>query len=399
MILRENYLKKIEPFMDTDLIKVLTGMRRSGKSVILEQIANKLQEKGIKENQIIKYNFENMKYTHLQTAQSLHEQLSKDISKIEEKAYIFLDEIQEVNEWEKCINSIRVEYNSDIYITGSNANLLSSELSTYLSGRYVEIKVYPFSYKEFLKMYKAKKDKFDEKEIFEKYVTLGGMPYISQLNFAEETSEIYLKDLFNSVVLKDVVKRNKIRDIDLLERIIEYVIKNIGTIFSATTISKYFKSENRKVSPETIMNYLKACENAYLFEKVKREEIGKKVLAINEKYYLADHGIREALYGNNKKDINLILENLVYLELKRQGYEITIGKLGELEIDFICKKKDKIKYYQVTYLLASESTIEREFKVLEKINDNYPKYVLSLDEFDFSRNGIEHKNIKTFLKE
>lgn len=235
-------------------------------------------------------------------------------------------------------------------------------------------------------------------QIFSKYLTTGGMPYLSNLRFENEPAHLYLQDLYNSVVLKDIVKRNNIRDVDLLERIIAYVTANIGTIFSATTISKYFKNEGRAVAPETILNYIKACEDAYLFYRVKREDLqGKKILSVNEKYYIADHGIREAIFGNNLKDINLILENIIYMELIRRGYTVTIGKYSTREIDFIATKADKKFYFQVCYLLANADTIAREFSVYDYIRDNYPKYVLSLDEFDMSQNGIRHMNIKDFL--
>lgn len=398
MIIREEYLRRIQPFIDNDLIKVLTGIRRSGKSVMLSLIQNELITRGVAPTQFISYNFENLNFSHVLTANALHDDISQQIKKISGKAYLFFDEIQEVKEWERCINSLRVEYDCDIYITGSNAKLLSSELATYLSGRYVEFIIYPFSYSEFIQLYAPKFPDALPNTMFSKFLTVGGMPYLNNLQFEEEPSRQYLQDLYNSVVLKDIVKRNTIRDVDLLERIISYVIANIGTIFSATTISKYFKNEGRSVAPETILNYVKACEEAYLFYKVKREDIqGKKILAVNEKYYIADHGIREAVYGSNMKDINLILENIVYMELLRRGYSVTIGKLSDKEVDFIATKGNNKIYFQVCYLLASEQTIIREFTVYNHIRDNYPKYVLSLDEINMSQNGIKHMNIKDFL--
>ena len=230
------------------------------------------------------------------------------------------------------------------------------------------------------------------------YLALGGMPYLGNLRYEEEPSRQYLQDVYNSVVLKDIVKRNKVRDVDLLERIITYVFMNAGTTFSASAISKYFKSENRVVAPETILNYLKYCEEAFLFYRVPRQDLhGKKLLKVNEKYYVADHGIRESVFGGNTRDINLILENIVYLELLRRGYKITVGKAGAKEIDFICNKRREKLYIQVSYLLASDGTIEREFGAYEHVRDNFPKYVVSLDEFDMSRDGIKHKNIEEFL--
>ena len=398
MIIRETYLKKIRPFIGGELIKVMTGIRRSGKSVMLEMIAKELIDSGISKENLITINFENMRYSHLLTAQALHDEISNRIQNIEGKVYLFFDEIQEVADWEKCINSFRVEFDCDIYITGSNARLLSGELATYLGGRYVEFVIYPFSFEEFVELYRISYPEASVDICFKKYLLAGGMPYLGNLGYEEEPSRQYLNDLYNSVQLKDIIKRNKVRDEDLLERIISYVLANIGTTFSATSISKFLKNENRNVAADTIINYLKYCTDAYLFYQVKRQDLqGKQILSTNEKYYLADHGIREAVYGNNMRDINLILENIVYIELLRRGYSVTVGKTGDKEVDFIAEKKGDKLYIQVCYILASEETIEREFGVYKKIPDNYPKYVVSLDEFDMSRDGIKHKNIKEIL--
>lgn len=400
MTKRELYIEKIKPFIDKDIIKVLTGIRRSGKSVMLKLIMEELKQNGIDEKQFININFENLINRELTTADKLHKYILKRASEIKNKCYIFLDEIQEVKDWEKCINSLRVneEYDFDIYITGSNAKLLSGELSTYLAGRYVEFVIYPFSFKEFLDTLKPIQSNVSTKEAFQKYIKFGGMPFLYNLAFEEEPSLQYLKDIYSSIILKDITQRNKIRDTDLLERVIDYLIMNIGNNFSATSISKFFKSENRKVSVETILNYIKATEKAFLIYKVSRDDlIGKKILNINEKYYIADHGIREAILESNQRNINQIFENIIYLELLRKGYNIRVGKVDNLEVDFVCTKRNEKIYIQVAYLLASPETIEREFSSLEKINDNYPKYVISMDEFDMSRNGIRHINIIDFL--
>ena len=398
LINREQYMKRIRPFIESDLIKVLTGMRRSGKSVMLELIKKELILRGVSKDKIISINFESLNYYDLCNAFSLHEKIQKCINDSKEKYYLFFDEIQEVKDWEKAINSFRVEFNCDIYVTGSNAKLLSSELATYLAGRYVEFIIYPFSYAEFLTLYKLENPLSEEELIFSTYLTLGGMPYLSNLRYKEEPSYQYLLDLFNSVILKDVVKRNNIRDVDLLERIITYVLANIGNTFSATSISKYFKNEKRIVAPETILNYLKACEEAFLFYKVKRQDIkGKQLLSVNEKYYVSDLGIREAVLRGNLKDINLSLENIVYMELLRRGYSVTVGKLGDKEIDFIATRQEEKIYLQVTYLLSSEETIKREFGIYDGVKDNYPKFVISLDKFNMSQNGIKHYNLKKFL--
>lgn len=400
MIKREMYMSRIRPFINTNLVKVMTGIRRCGKSVMLELIKEELLQSGVNKSQFISINFEDMSYAHLQTAKALNDDIIERANKIEGKVYLFFDEIQEVKDWEKCINSLRVSLDCDIYITGSNAKLLSGELATYLGGRYVEFVIYPFSFAEFVELYREIYPDEPINMIFQKYVVFGGMPYLSNIRFEKTASIQYLNDLFNSVQLKDIVKRNNIRDVDLLERISAYVMANVGNTFSATSISKFFKSEKRNVAPDTILNYIKYCCDAYLFYQVKREDLqGKQILASNEKYYIADHGIREAVFGGNMKDINLILENIVYMELLRRGYEVRVGRSGNKEIDFVCYKRDEKIYIQVTYLIASEETIQREFGVYDDIQDNFPKYVVSLDEFDMSRDGIKHRNIRDFLLE
>lgn len=398
MIKRETYMRRIRPFIGSELVKVMTGIRRCGKSVMLELIKEELKNSGVPEANIISINFEDMRYASLLTAKALHDEIIMRAQNISGKVYLFFDEIQEVADWEKCINSFRVEFECDIYITGSNAKLLSGELATNLGGRYVEFTIYPFSFSEFTELYKGIFPGAPPQECFQKYLLFGGMPYLVNLRYAEEPCRQYLTDVFNSVQLKDIVKRNKIRDVDLLERILSYIIANVGTTFSATSISKFFKSEKRNVAPETILNYIRYCTDAYLFYPVKRQDLqGKQILASSEKYYIADHGVREAVFGGNMRDINLILENIVFMELLRRGYNVTVGKTGNLEIDFIAEKHGEKIYVQVCYLLASQETIAREFGVYDNVNDNFPKYVVSLDEFDMSRNGIKHCNIRNFL--
>lgn len=398
MIKREMYMQRIRPFIGSELIKVMTGIRRSGKSVMLELIKEELIENGVPADRFISINFEDMRQAHLLTAESLHDEIIKRVGDTPEMVYLFFDEIQEVTDWEKCINSFRVELNCDIYITGSNARLLSSELSSYLGGRYVEFVIYPFSFAEFTELYRQCYPEATDAQAFQKYLLSGGMPYLYNLRYEDEPERQYLTDVFNSVQLKDIIRRNKIRDADLLERIISYVMINVGTTFSATSLSKYLKNEKRTVVPETILNYIKYCSEAYLFYKVNREDLsGKQILSTNEKYYIADHGIREAVYGGNMRDINLVLENIVYLELRRRGYTVRVGKIGQREIDFVCTFKAQKLYVQVTYLLATPETVEREFSVYDLVKDNFPKYVVSLDEIDMSRNGIKHMNIRDFI--
>ena len=398
MIKREMYMKRIRPFINTDLIKVMTGIRRCGKSVMLELIKDELKKNGIDASQFLSFNFEDMRNSHLCTAQALHDEVLLRTQNLSGKIYLFFDEIQEVEHWEKCINSFRLELNCDIYITGSNAKLLSGELATVLGGRYVEFTIYPFSFSEFRELYLSVFPESSAPAVFQKYLLLGGMPYLSNLRFMEAPSRQYLMDIYHSVVLTDVVKRNKIRDVDMLSRIVAYVMENIGTTFSSSSIVKFLKNEKRKVSPETVLNYINYCTSAYLFYQVKRQDLhGKQILATNEKYYMADHGLREAVFGGNMKDINLILENIIFMELLRRGYSVTVGKAGTKEIDFVCQLQDQKLYIQVTYLLASEETIQREFGVYNSIRDNFPKYVVSMDEIDMSQNGIKHKNIREFL--
>ena len=391
-------MQRIRPFMNTDLIKVFTGIRRAGKSVMLELVKNELKESGIGEENFLCINFEQFSNSQFLDVESLYKKITDFQKNTKGKIYLFFDEIQEVDGWEKCINSCRIDFDCDIYITGSNAKLLSGELTTYLAGRYVEFVIYPFSFAEFFEMNLIKNPNVDKSTCFMQFIKTGGMPFLSNFPDDDSAKSQYLIDIYNSVVLKDVVKRNNIRDVDTLERIVAYAFSNIGHIFSATSLSKYFKSENRKISHDTILNYLKFCSDAFLFYKINRYDLeGKKIVTVNEKYYCADHGLREALLGKNIQNIDQVLENIVCLELLRRNYKVYVGKKGDLEIDFIAEKQGKKIYIQVAYLLANEETIKREFSVYNFVKDSYPKYVVSMDDLDFSQNGIIHKNIKDFL--
>lgn len=398
MISREIYMKRIRPFINTELIKVFTGIRRSGKSVMLELVKNELKKSGVSDKNFLCINFEQFSNSELLDAKILHKRIVEFQKTADGKIYLFFDEIQEVDGWEKCINSCRVDFDCDIYITGSNAKLLSGELATYLAGRYVEFVIYPFSFAEFLEMNRQKNSQIDKSACFTAFLKTGGMPFLANFLGNDSAKNQYLMDIYNSVVLKDVVKRNNIRDVDTLERIIAYAFSNIGHIFSATSLSKYFKSEKRNISHDTILNYLKFCADAFLIYKIRRYDLeGKKVLTVNEKYYCADHGLREAVFGKNTQNIDQILENIVCLELLRRNFKVFVGKKDESEIDFIAERNGVKIYVQVAYLLASEETVRREFSVYDSIKDNFPKYVVSMDEFDFSRNGIIHRNIRDFL--
>lgn len=398
MISREIYMKRIRPFINTELIKVFTGIRRSGKSVMLELVKNELKKSGVSNKNFLCINFEQFSNSELLDAKILHKRIVEFQKSADGKIYLFFDEIQEVDGWEKCINSCRVDFDCDIYITGSNAKLLSGEFATYLAGRYVEFVIYPFSFAEFLELNRQKNSQIDKSACFTAFLKTGGMPFLANFLGDDSAKNQYLIDIYNSVVLKDVVKRNNIRDVDTLERIIAYAFSNIGHIFSATSLSKYFKSEKRNISHDTILNYLKFCADAFLIYKISRYDLeGKKVLTVNEKYYCADHGLREAVFGKNTQNIDQILENIVCLELLRRNFKVFVGKKDESEIDFIAERNGVKIYVQVAYLLASEETVRREFSVYDSIKDNFPKYVVSMDEFDFSRNGIIHRNIRDFL--
>ena len=374
--------------MGKDIVKVLTGIRRCGKSVMLEIIQAELEKQGVASENFLSINFESMAQNYAKSIDETYSHIQKFAEK-HQKIYLFLDEIQELQGWEKLVNSCLIDFKADIYITGSNAKMLSSELATYLGGRYVEFHIYPFSFSE---------AKLAGLGSFEEYVKKGGMPFLYKNSTDEHSAKLYLNDIYSSVLLKDIVERYKVRDVDLLKRLLLFFIANIGHSFSATSVIKYLKNEKRNLSAETIYNYIDYCKNACLLHLVHRKDIsGKKTLKFQEKIYIADHGIREAVYGNNMKDIEQVLENIVYMELLGKGYDVSIGKIEDLEIDFVASKGAERIYIQVCYLLASQETAEREFSPLLKIKDNFPKFVISTDKFDMSREGIVHKNIEEFL--
>lgn len=396
-IKRPKYLKQIEKFIDKPIIKILTGMRRVGKSTILMMIKDEILEK-VPEEQKLYINFESLEFINLNEAGDLAEYIAKKSQNITGKKYYFFDEIQLVKNWERVINGLRVDQDCDIYITGSNSNLVSGELATLLAGRYVEFEIQAFTFSEFIKTFDSQNLKVEE--LFDKYIKLGGMPFLKYFNLEEESSYKYLNDVYNTVLVKDVLNYNKIRDIDLFNRILSFAIENIGATFSANSIKKYLKSENREASVDTILNYLDYCEKAFILKKAPRfDAVGKKTLKIEEKYYLTDQGFRQARGYSNTKDIERVLENIVYVELLSRGYKIEVGKVKDREIDFIASKGKERLYYQVSYLMETEETRKREFSVYDYIKDNYPKFVISMDKVDFSQNGIIHKNIVDFLLE
>ncbi|MCF0261455.1 MAG: ATP-binding protein [Sphaerochaetaceae bacterium] len=400
-ISRTIYFQKIIPFINTPVVKVITGIRRCGKSVMLEQIAQYLLNSGVNENQILSLNFESFVDERVKSIDSVLAAV-KDIRKACEnkKIYLFFDEIQELTGWEKLINSFLIDYECDIYITGSNAYLLSGELATYLAGRYVEIRMYPFSFSESYEALQQINTGITKEQAFERYLKTGGYPFLYNYIFTGAQQKQYLEDIFNSIILKDITDRYKVRDIALLKSLISFFIENIGNNFSSSSLIKYLKNERRSVSTETIYNYLDYCKQSCLLHLTKTNDlVGKEQLLTQGKIYITDHGLREALFGNNQRDINQVLENIVYIELLRRGYTVTIGRMNSKEIDFIAERGSERFYYQVSYLLSQEETIRREFGAYSSISDNYSKYVLSLDKFDFSQKGIIHKNLIDWLLE
>ena len=400
MIIREFYLKKVRKFINEEEIKVITGLRRSGKTYFLKQIINELKEKGISDNNIIYLPLESANYDKIENHEDLNNLIFNKTKDIEGKIYLFFDEIQLIEDWQKSINAYRIDLDADIYITGSNSQILSGELATLLSGRYIKIEMFPFSFNEVLDYNKSRYGQItsnDELNIFNEYVKYGGLP--RTLNFDEEEKINYLTDIFSTIVLKDIISRNNIRDVVFLERLIKFMIVNTGETFSVNSIRNFLKHEGISVSTNTIINYIKQIEDAYILIKSKREEIKtKKILTTNEKYYCIDPGFYEIQTGFNKSR-GKILENIVFLELLRRNYKITIGNINGLEVDFVCQKPNKTIYIQVSESILDETTRNREFRSLEKINDNYLKYILTLDNWDYSKNGIIHLNIIDFLKD
>ena len=397
---RDLYLNQLIQFKDKKLIKVITGLRRSGKSTLLSLFENHLITSGVDRNHIIRMNFESFEFDEITNYKELHAYINKRILDPNKRHYILLDEVQQVSSWERVINSFLVDANVDIFITGSNAYLLSSELSTLLSGRYVEIKMQPLSFKEYLEFLDSDKE-MSLPEKFNQYLEYGGLPTIVELLDNPDTIGPFLEGIYNTVLMKDVIERNGVRDAALLESILKFIAANIGSIVSTKKISDYLTSSGRKTTSDTIDNYLKMLENAFIIYKANRYDLkGKMFLKTLEKYYIVDIGIRNRLIGLRNTDYGHVLENIVYLELLRRGYEVTIGKIGSLEVDFVASKPNEKIYYQVSATIMDEKTRERELRPLESISDNYPKYILTMDQIVFNDySGIRVKNIIDFLLE
>ena len=397
MIIRDNYLQKMISAKDTEFIKVITGVRRSGKSTLLLMFKDYLLKSGIKEENIIFLNFESAMYDDIQNYKDLYKYVKEKIKK--EKVYLLLDEVQNIDSWEKAINSFKVDFDIDIYITGSNAYLLSSELATLLSGRYIEIKMYPLSFKEFLNFNNYDENDLEDK--FTEYLKYGGLPAISLIKDNDELVLSYLNDIYNTIVKKDVIDRNNIKNQVLLENIIKYLASNIGSSVSSNKISDYLNSNKivEKSNHQTIDNYLSMLEKSFIMYKAERTDVkSKAIFRTLGKYYVSDTGIRNIVTGFRNIDEGHLLENVVYLELLRRGYKVSVGKSGEFEVDFVAENPNEIIYYQVTRTLNNEEVKTRELRSLESINDNYEKVILTMDKTinnDF--NGIKVKNIITWL--
>lgn len=398
MIKREKYLKRIRPFYEQDLIKVITGIRRCGKSVILNQIMDELRQSGVKDEQIIYINFEFTDYIDINDAKKFNEFIEKKLIN-KNKYYVFFDEIQNVDRWEKVVNSLKAKYNENIsiFITGSNSDLLSGELATHIAGRYVSFKIYPFTFDEVCELKNIKdKDKYELERTFDDYIIWGGMPQRFLMN-DELQIKTYLSDVYNSIVVKDIIERFKIKDLDLFNKILTFIMTTPSQTFSADSLTKYLFNENIDVSKMTVYNYLEYMCRALLINKADRFDVrGKRILNGKYKYYLTDLGLGQIINNERKRQMGAYLENIVFNELISRGYDVKVGSLDSGEIDFIATRFEEKEYYQVTFHL-SDDIIEREFGVYKNIQDNYPKYVISCDTFDFSQNGIIHKNIIDFL--
>ena len=391
-IKRESYIKKIKPFIDKGIVKVLIGQRRVGKSFVLFQIIDEIKKINKKAN-IIYINKESNEFEFINDYKDLLEYIKEKQDK-KNKNYLFIDEIQDINKFELAIRDLVLKDNFDIYITGSNSNIFSSELATFLSGRYIEIEIKSLSFNEFLKFHNLKKNK----ESLFKYMKFGGMPYLVNLELTEDIVYEYLKNIYNTIILKDVVFRNDIRNAEFLNRLIEFLSDNIGNLISANKINDFLKSQKVEISINTILNYINFLNQTFFIQKVKRQNIiGKKIFEINEKYYFEDLGIKNSIFGYKESDINKILENLVYSHLKNLGYNVFVGVIENKEIDFVAFKNDKKIYVQVCYLLFNKETKDREFGNLLSIKDNYEKIVVSMDQISNNYMGIKNINILDFL--
>lgn len=402
LIKRETYINQLKDYVNTDFVKAYIGIRRSGKTSLMYNFIDELKSMGVEDENIIFISLESREYAHIDSTQQLDDIIYDKVKNIEGKVYLFFDEIQQVNGWEKSINSYRVSIDSDIYITGSNSKLLSGELATLLTGRYLTINVYPFSFKEFLQ-YKNEIEDVELtddsiRKLYDEYFNFGGMPGIMTLG-SNEFKENALKDIYNSILFEDVVSRFKINNIDLLQRFARYMTSSTGEIFSSKSIKNYLKSNNIYTSQDTLLKYNEYMKQSFFISKCKCFELkGRKEMKILGKYYLMDHGFHHALIEDNILKVTKILKNIVYVELLRRGYKINVGRNADnSEVDFVCEKSGKYKYIQVSYRLTSEKTLNREITPLLKIPDKYESIMITAENHDFSKDGVKHLNIIDFL--
>ena len=397
MIYRPIYVDKIMSFTDTPFVKILTGVRRCGKSTILKMIMDKLRQRGIPEERIVSFRFDSMEYEDM-TAKQLYAQLKGRICP-DGKTYFFLDEMQEIQGWEKVVNSLQSDFDVDLYVTGSNSRMMSSEISTYLTGRYVAFRIYTLSFGEYLTFKSQYAAVGDPRQELANYIRLGGFPAAHLQSYTQDEVYTIVRDIYNSTIFSDIVRRNQVRKIDQLERVVKYTFSNVGNTFSAKSISDYLKAEHRSLDNETVYSYLEKLEKAYLLHRCSRYDLqGKELLKTQEKFYLADTSLRYSVLGYNADTVAASLENVVYLELCRRGYTVSIGKTGDGEIDFVATRQNEKIYVQVTQRITSEKTQRREYDRLLDIRDNYPKYVLRTDEFAGGNyEGIKTMHVADFL--
>ena len=398
MIPRPRYLNRIIPFIDAPLIKVLTGVRRAGKSTLMALLREEIQRRGIPETRILSYRFDSMQYEEIKTASKLYAEIRKKLTP-DSKTYLFLDEIQEVDGWEQAVNSLMADCNVDIYVTGSNSRMMSSEISTYLTGRYIAFEVFPLAFSEYLDFRRHYGQPQDTQSEFARYLRYGGFPAVHMADYTAEEAYQIARDIYNSIIFTDIVRRGQIRKVDQLERIVKYMFSTVGQTFSAQSIVKYLKNEQRSLTAETVYEYLKKLEGAFLLRRCSRYDIrGKETLKTLEKYYLADMAFQYAALSYDPAQIAVMLENTLYIELRSRGYQVYVGKLDTKEIDFVAAKADQKLYIQATTAIRSAETEKREYDNLLSIPDNYPKYVLRLDAFaDGNHEGIQTMNIVDFL--
>ena len=398
MINRPIYVDRIMAYADTPFVKILTGIRRCGKSTILKMLIDEMKERGIHDGQILHYSFDSLEYEDIKTAKALFAHLKQHLF-LKGRTYLFLDEIQEVKSWEKVVNSLMTDYDVDIYVTGSNSRMMSSEISTYLTGRYIAFRIYPLSFSEYMTFRKGYTEVLDSYTELANYLRLGGFPAVHLQKYTPDEVYTIVRDIYNSTIFTDIVRRNQIRKVDQLERIVKFAFDNVGRTFSAASISKYLKSENRAIDNETVYNYLSKLESAYILHRCSRFDVqGKEILKTQEKFYLADPALRYSVLGYSANSAAAMLENIIYLELLRRGYEVYVGKLDNAEIDFIAVKQENKLYIQVTQEIGSPETEKREYGRLLDIRDNYPKYVLRTDAFAGGNyEGIKTMHVADFL--